>query len=109
MLYNVAHYAPNKPKLFLQKISSHGIKRLLDFYNALITSEKNLKDLSSISDMVPSLVIESDNMLILRLPTDMDIKQAIFDLDLHNAPKPDIWFSSLGLRIRIQLIDLTIL
>lgn len=60
-----------------------------NFYYTLFTSEKNLRDFSSTVDVIPSSVSEADNLLLLCLPIDMDIKKAIFDLDPHNTPRPD--------------------
>jgi len=51
--------------------------------------ENNCSPNTLIDEIIPSLVIEADNHMLLRLPLSLEIKEVVFSLNGDGAPGPD--------------------
>ncbi|XP_019432511.1 PREDICTED: uncharacterized protein LOC109339510 [Lupinus angustifolius] len=66
-------------------IASH----VLDYYTNIFASPNFVTPNNLIQEVIPSLVNEADNLMISSIPTDVEIKSVVFDMNEDSAPGPD--------------------
>ncbi|XP_019465442.1 PREDICTED: uncharacterized protein LOC109363643 [Lupinus angustifolius] len=66
-------------------ITSH----VLDYYTNLFASPNLVSSNNLIHEVIHSLLTEADNLMISSIPSDMEIKGAVFDINEDSAPSPD--------------------
>ncbi|XVE86635.1 hypothetical protein DITRI_Ditri18aG0050200 [Diplodiscus trichospermus] len=62
---------------------------IIDFYEELFAALLGPRDFSTVKVVTPSLLTDFDNSFLLQIPSDLDIKETIFDMDPYSAPGPD--------------------
>ncbi|XP_019431829.1 PREDICTED: uncharacterized protein LOC109338932 [Lupinus angustifolius] len=67
------------------EISSH----IVHFYMNLFNSSNDIQHNHLINSVIPSLVTEVQNNLLITIPTNEEIKSSVFDLSGASAPGPD--------------------
>ena len=63
--------------------------RILGYYQHLYAYAGADSEVSTLFDYVPRLVTEDDNAMLIKVPSDVEIRQAIFDLDPSSAAGPN--------------------
>ncbi|XP_019451901.1 PREDICTED: uncharacterized protein LOC109354000 [Lupinus angustifolius] len=66
-------------------IGSH----VLDYYTNLFASPNFVTSKNLIQEVIPSLVNEADNLMISSIPSDVEIKSVVFDMNEDSAHGPD--------------------
>jgi len=66
-------------------IESH----ILNYFQAIFRRENNCTLNTLVDETIPSLVTEADNHMLLRIPQNAEIKEAVFALNGDGAPGPD--------------------
>ena len=67
------------------EMGSHAVT----YYSSLYRSEQPCIQTGLIDRVVPQLVTDEENDLLVALPSEDEIKQAIFAMNPHSAPGPD--------------------
>jgi len=62
---------------------------ILSYYQAIFSMDNNCALNTLIDDIIPSLVTDEENHLLLRLLLHDEIKAAVFALNADGAPGPD--------------------
>ena len=63
---------------------------VIDYFSTLFTAPTlAFRDYSFVREVIPTLVHDEDNCLLLRVPLDLEIKDIVFGMDQNSAPGPD--------------------
>lgn len=46
-------------------------------------------DLELIKDSIPNLISQEDNQMLTKIPTDLEINDVVFNMNIDGAPGPD--------------------
>ncbi|KAM1058810.1 hypothetical protein ACFX2B_023408 [Malus domestica] len=68
-----------------QAIENH----IVNFYQTLFSSSFIHSGIDKVCEVIQPMVTDSENGLLSTLPTDEEIKKAVFSLSASSAPKPD--------------------
>jgi len=69
-----------------QMISNH----IVSYYNRLFSSSNTvLQDQQLVEDVIPKLIDDTTNNLLIMIPSLEEVKKAVFDLNQDSAPGPD--------------------
>ena len=58
---------------------------IIQFYTNLFSAPKVDRDFSKVKDLISHLVSHADNILLLKVPLDLEIKEVVFSMDPHSA------------------------
>ncbi|KAM7517189.1 hypothetical protein LguiA_006772 [Lonicera macranthoides] len=62
---------------------------IVNFYKSLYSSAQSSEIVSSLISYVPHLVSDADNQMLLQVPSDEEVRAAVFGLDPSSAAGPD--------------------
>ena len=65
------------------------INHIIDLFSTLFNSASSPRDFLGIKEVIPDLVSDADNAMLIMMPSHDFIRSVIFDMDPYSAPGPD--------------------